>query len=225
MKTIRIDIVSDVVCPWCYVGKKRLENAIAQSPEYSFEIHWFPFQLSPFIPQEGVNQQEYLAQKLGGKHILEQAQQNLELIGKEVGIDFRFDKIEKAINTFHLHRILMAVGESGKQTALKTAFLSAYFEKALDLTDQNVIRQILENVGFAKNHIEELLDETFFAEQTSLILQDISKQNVRGVPLFIIDQKYGISGAQPEEVFLQTFAKIAPVVQTDLACAIDNPTC
>lgn len=208
MKTqIQIDVVSDVVCPWCYVGKKNLEKAIALSPQYDFKVQYFPFQLNPFVPDEGVNHHEYLAEKLGSLTAVQQAYDRLNKIGEEVGINFAFDKIEKAINTFHLHRILMAVLESGRQTVLKSLFLEAFFEKALDLSQETVVREILEKAGFSSSEINDLLDKNFFAEETLSVIENIGRQGISGVPLFIIGQKYGLSGAQPVEVFLQAFEK------------------
>ena len=226
MKTqIQIDIVSDVVCPWCYVGKKNLEKAMAMSPQYDFQVQWFPFQLNPFVPDEGVNHHEYLVEKFGNLSTVQQAYDRLNKIGREVGINFVFDKIEKGINTFHLHRILMAVLESGKQTLVKSLFLEAFFEKALDLTQESVVKEILQKADFSATEIEKLLDKDFFAEETLAVIENISKQGISGVPLFIIDQKYGLSGAQPVEVFLQTFEKIVPTKQENLVCEVDNPNC
>jgi predicted DsbA family dithiol-disulfide isomerase len=180
---------------------------VTQSHQFDFRISWYPYQLDPFIPDEGVDHHQHLARKFGSSEIVQQAYDRLHKVGKEAGINFAFDRIPKAINTFHLHRILMAVRDSGKQTALKNLFLEAFFEKGIDLTQTDTVKSLLMKLNFSEQQIEKLLDTTFFAEETSQTLENISRQGISGVPLFIINQKYGISGAQPTEVFLQTFAK------------------
>jgi predicted DsbA family dithiol-disulfide isomerase len=212
MQRITIDLVSDVVCPWCYIGKARLELAIAEvQDEVSIDINWRPYQLNPEYPPEGVDHQIELAKKLGGKDNMDRAHAQLTEMGKEIGIHFDFDAIKIGPNTLNAHRLIHWAGVESReiQNLVVSALFKANFEQGRNIGDNAVLIDIAKDAGLDGAVIERLLATD---SDKDMVLSEIAAakdMGVDGVPFFILDQKYAISGAQPNDVLANAFREIA----------------
>lgn len=207
-ETIKIDIVSDVACPWCYVGKRRLESALAEWKGAPVEVEWHPYQLDPTIPAEGLSRKEYLINKFGSLERIQPMIDNLESTGKELGIEFNFGEQALSVNTLPLHQLLHVAGEEGFKDQLKERFLKAYFEETLRLNDINVLVEIMNEFGWAKDKVEQIIADQAIAQQVKDQIAYYQQRGVKGVPFFVINNKYGISGAQPKEALLQALTSV-----------------
>lgn len=226
-KSIKIDVVSDVACPWCYVGKKRLESAIAQWKGAPIEVAWHPFQLDPTIPREGLDGQTYLKNKFGETKVRLEMLENLKEIGTKEGIQFNFGSDWMAVNTLPLHQLLHVAGEEGFKNDLKERFLKAYFEENLQLNKEAVLCTILSEFGWPNKKTKQVLADDTVAYKVKQEIAHYQQLGVRGVPFFIVDNTYGISGAQSKEVFLEAFEEISSVPATSDgdSCDATNGIC
>lgn len=209
-KALKIDIVSDVVCPWCAIGYANLDTALQQSPGISAKIDWHPFQLNPYMGKEGQDINEHLEEKYGLS--AEQLKSNKQTIverGSECGVEFKFEQRARIYNTLDCHILLHYAGEKGKQTELKLALFNAYFTQGLDVSDQAVLLNAIEEVGLNKAEAQVALNDE---EYKKVVLEEESKfkhMGISSVPSFIINDKYLLSGGQPVESFKQALAEIA----------------
>jgi predicted DsbA family dithiol-disulfide isomerase len=226
---ITIDIVSDVACPWCFVGKKRLEEALSQLPDATTEIRWHPFQLDPTIPTEGVDRETYFNKKFGSGERVEEIYKHMDIVGKSVGIDFRFDKMKKAVNTLPFHNLLFVGREDGNQDELKEHLFKAYFEQGVDFSQRQSYIDVMLAFGWPIEKTEETLDNKEIDYWVAKEIKHYQEQGVTGVPFFIFNNKYGFSGAQPPEVFVETITKIQaemqPAAATGEACDVETGEC
>lgn len=212
MERITIDIVSDVVCPWCYLGKARLELAIAEvQDEVGVDLNWRPYRLNPDYPPEGVDQKKALEQKLGGAERVAQGHKMLTDLGREVGINFDFDAIKIGPNTLDAHRLIhWAVTESReKQDKVVNALFKANFEEGRNIGDHAVLLDIAEKAGLDKSVIATLLASDADRDLIVAEIDAAQKIGVTGVPFFIFDQQYAVSGAQTPDVLAGALRDIA----------------
>ncbi|MCX8997700.1 DsbA family oxidoreductase [Rhizobiaceae bacterium BDR2-2] len=212
MASIRIDVVSDVVCPWCYLGKARLELAVAEiQDDISAEIHWQPYQLNPDYPPEGVDHQKTLADKLGGAENVGRIHENLRALGREVGIVYDFEAIKIGPNTLDAHRLIHWAGIEGPeiQDAVVTALFRANFEEGRNVGDPAVLVGIAAAAGMGEKVIAALLASDADKDVVRQHIAAARHMGVSGVPFFIIDGKYAISGAQTPDVLADAFRQIA----------------
>ncbi|WP_416407019.1 DsbA family oxidoreductase [Agrobacterium rosae] len=212
MQRIVIDVVSDMVCPWCYLGKARLDLALAEiQDEVSVDVNWRPYRLNPDYPPEGVDQKAELEKKLGGKEKVEQAHEMLTQLGKEVGINFDFDAIKIGPNTLDAHRLSLWAHAEGRefQDKVTTALFKANFEEGRNIGDHDVLADIAEQAGMNREVVTRLLASD--ADKDTIVAEiDAAQQmGVAGVPFFILDQKYAVSGAQSKEVLINALRDIA----------------
>jgi predicted DsbA family dithiol-disulfide isomerase len=210
---LRIDIVSDVVCPWCIIGYKQLERALSQLPDpVGAEIHWHPFELNPDMPPQGEDAGEHIARKYGrspeeGKA----ARKHMADTAAELGFAFADLGARRIYNTFAAHKLLNKAGEllgAQKQTMLKLALFAAYFQQGLDVSDEDVLLKVAEQAGIERVAAalwltDEALSGTVRAEEKYWI-----GENVTGVPAIIFDGKYMVPGAQSAEVFARVIGKV-----------------
>ncbi len=208
---IKVDVVSDVACPWCYVGKKRLEKALAEWKGAPVEVEWHPYQLDPNMPEEGLDRITYLTNKFGDMESVKPMTDRLVEAGEDEGITFNFGDKWLAVNTLHLHQLLHVAGEEGFKTELKERFLKAYFDENLHLNKIEVLTDIMADYGWNQEKTEKVIADENIAYAVKQEISHYQQLGVRGVPFFIIDNKYAISGAQPSDVFLQAFSKVAPL--------------
>lgn len=212
MDRITIDLVSDVVCPWCYLGKARLDLAIAEvQDEIGVDINWRPYQLNPDYPPDGVDQQVELAKKLGGKEQMDRAHAHLRQLGGEVGIYFDFDAIKVGPNTLDAHRLIHWAGQESREAQTKVVDLlfKANFEQGRNVGDQAVLLDIATEAGLARPVIESLLSGDADVEHVLAEVEAAKQMGVNGVPFFIFDQQYAVSGAQPPEELSNALREIA----------------
>ncbi|WP_108977419.1 DsbA family oxidoreductase [Leptospira ryugenii] len=206
---MKIDIVSDVVCPWCYVGRQHLEMALSSmASQVQAEIHWRPFELAPNMPLDGLPYKEHLSAKFGSERAVEAAWERLTGLGKKININFQFSKIPKAVNTANLHSLLSLFPGEAKQDEMALRFFKAHFEDAKDLSDIEIVYQITKDLLSSKETLDQIWnEETRIAEIRSEI--SFYQQNgVQGVPYYIFQNKYALSGAQPPEVFQEVMQTI-----------------
>lgn len=226
-EVISVEVVSDVACPWCYIGKKRLESALAAWEGTPVEVSWHPFELNPNIPHEGYNLNTYLSDKFGSDEQTTAMTNRLTAVGKEVGVAFNFRPDQLAMNTLPLHQLLHVAGEEGFKADLKERLLKAYFTDNTHLNDSASLIAIMSEFGWDAEKTKEVLADDSIAYAVKQEIGHYQNLGVSGVPFFIINGKYGISGAQPESVFLDAFAKVAPSETTNSgdSCGVDDANC
>lgn len=212
MERITIDVVSDVVCPWCYLGKARLELAIAEvQDEVGVDINWRPYRLNPDYPPEGVDQKKSLEEKLGGAERVAQAHKMLTDFGKEVGINFNFEAIKIGPNTLDAHRLIHWAMIEGRDKADKVVngLFKANFEEGRNVGDHAVLLDVAEKAGLDRAVTASLLssdaDKVLVVEE----IESAQKMGVNGVPFFIFDQQYAVSGAQTPDILAGALRDIA----------------
>jgi predicted DsbA family dithiol-disulfide isomerase len=203
---MKIDIVSDTICPWCYIGKRRLEQALTLAPQADLEIGWRPFQLNPEMPAEGIDRKEYLRAKFGdasGRNY-----ERVAAIGREVGIPFAFDRIQRTPNTILAHRLIRYAARDERQDAVVETLFRGYFTEGRDIGDKDTLAELAAASGLDRDAVAAYLagsedDETIRSEDA------FARQiGINGVPCFIVDRQYAISGAQPPEAFVELFEMV-----------------
>jgi len=202
---LHIDIVSDVVCPWCFIGKRRLEKALALRPEIAVEITWRPFQLNPDLPPEGIERQAYLATKFGGAAQAERIHATLAEAGATVDIAFAFDRIRRTPNTCDAHRLLRYAGAEGNAERMVEALFRAYFIDGRDIGDRAVLAAIADEVGLDAAGAGAFLASAAELEQVMAEDRGARRLGINAVPCFIFERHYAVSGAQEPEFFLPVF--------------------
>ncbi|MEJ8800819.1 DsbA family oxidoreductase [Pontibacter sp. H249] len=226
---IKIDIVSDINCPWCYVGEKRLNKAIeATKYKYEFDLYYKPFELNASIPQEGQNKLDYFKNAYGPAILskLDAMNQQMTETGAEVGIAFNFDKSTTVNNTFNGHRLIWLAGECGVQEKVAEALFYSYFTEGNNMNDTELLTKIgLEN-GIPAEKLEGFFESEAGKAEVREMEQWAQAAGITGVPAFIINDKYLISGAQPADAFLNVFQQVAPKFEEVKAeggsCGIDG---
>lgn len=214
---MRVDIWSDVVCPFCYIGKKRLEAAAKESG-IELEVHWHSFQLDPEAPvRQEVSNSERLAQKYGRSvPEVEDMQRNIAAMAKQEGIEFNWEGANSG-NTFNAHRIIHLAQSKGLGTDAQEAFFYSYMTQGLAIGERETLEDVAARIGLNPVEVDDLLDSDEFSDFVKFdqeVAQDQLK--VTGVPFFVFDQRVALAGAQPKDVFLQVFEKA-------LETAAENP--
>jgi predicted DsbA family dithiol-disulfide isomerase len=206
--TIHIDVVSDIICPWCFLGKRRLDKALAQLPEIKAEVNFRPFFLDPTIPLEGMDRQTYMRSKFGAEK-LKTIHDPLIAAGKEDGVPYAFDKITRTPNTLNAHRLLRWAHVAGSQRTVMEALFMAYWSWGQDISDPDVLATIATVNGLHGEDVKELLatdaDKKDVIEEARMVQQT----GISGVPTFIFNRKYGAVGAQPVEGLKAMIQKVA----------------
>jgi predicted DsbA family dithiol-disulfide isomerase len=196
-KPLTIDVVSDVICPWCFLGKRRLDKALALVPDVNVQVRWHPFFLDPSIPPEGIGRREYLAKKFGEARLVT-LHDPLVAAGKQDGVPYEFDKIKKTPNTLNAHRLIRWAAEAGKQSEVVETLFMAYWNEGRDIGDVDTLIDIAKSHGMqgvAKDLASDKDKVETFAE-----VQQAQSMGVSGVPTFILAQRFGVSGAQSPEL-------------------------
>ncbi len=204
----RIDILSDPICPWCYIGKTHLDRALAERPGHGLTIEWHPFQLNPDMPPEGADRKAYLEAKFGGPEGAAKVYGRIEDAAKSAGLDIHFDRITRTPNTIDAHRVIHWAGLEGRQHALKGALFVAYFEEGRDIGDKDTLSQIAGEVGMDAAMIRHLLDGDSDAEDIRARDAHARARGVTGVPTFIVAEQHAVPGAQPPELWAQVLDEL-----------------
>jgi predicted DsbA family dithiol-disulfide isomerase len=209
---MKIDFVSDVSCPWCIIGLKSLEQALARVPDLEVELHFQPFELNPKMPAEGQEMEEHLAQKYGVTPAQTLAtRQNIKQRGEDLGFVFDMTGRSRIYNTFDAHRLLHWAGTLGtrQQHALKVALFSAYFTQGQNPSDRDTLVQVAVEAGLDAGAARELLDSDTYAKEVRETEAFYQQQGINSVPSIIINDKHLIQGGQPPEVFERLLRQVA----------------
>ncbi len=193
----RLEVVSDVACPWCFIGARRLGRALAEEPPGSVDVAWLPFELQPGLPPAGApDPQAFYAQKFGGADAMRRAFAQVAAVGEEVGIAFAFDRL-RAPNTRLAHRLIWLAARDGRATQAADALFSGHFEQGADVADLDEALGLLHDAGVAPDRAE--VEAGAGAQEVERAEREVLELGVQGVPLFVADRRYALSGAQPEE--------------------------
>jgi len=193
---LKIEIFADIICPWCYIGKKRLEKALSERPDIEVTIEWKGFLLNPSIPQYGIDRRQYLLTKFG--HAASSVYSRIEQAGKLSGIDFDFDAIERTPDSRSVHELIIAAGSEGYR--LSEMFYQAYFLDGKDISNSDIQEEILEN-----SNLSQISDLKKITEAKKLLALDFSQANylgIDGVPFFVFNSQISLAGAHPEHILL-----------------------
>jgi predicted DsbA family dithiol-disulfide isomerase len=210
-QTLTIDVVSDVVCPWCFLGQKRLDKAIAASPDVDVAVSWRPFQLDPTIPPEGMDRKTYMLGKFGSEERLREAHARIVPLGEADGIDFAFDAIKVSPNTLDAHRVIRWAGSAGSdvQNKLVRSLFRAYFERGENVGDHAVLTQAAKEAGMDAAVVETLLASDADREAVANEAATASRMGITGVPCFLFESKYAVMGAQDSSTLADAIRQIA----------------
>ena len=209
MEKLRIDIVSDVVCPWCVIGFINLRKAMTQlSPKVEFEINWKPYELHPEIPENGYDKKLYMQQRFGNLTGKASPYKQIEKIGKSLGFDFNFSKSERIPNTFNAHRLLWKAREFGIQTELSEALFKCYFTEGKDIGSKEVLLEVATKVGMDLKTMQLFLDSKEGGQETADEEMSFIEKSIGAVPTYFINEKYIIQGGQEPETFVSFLNKI-----------------
>lgn len=223
---ITIDVISDVACPWCYVGKRRLEAALNMWKGKPVQVNWHPFQLDPSMREEGMNRETYLNSKFGSIERVQQMVDHLTEVGKSVGIQFDFGDNWLAVNTLPLHQLLHVAREEGFGIELKERLLAAYFEETQHLNEKTVLYSIAQQFGWNNTKVDTIIADQDIATKVQAEIAHYQNRGVSGVPFFVFNDEFGISGAQPTEVFLEALESLSPTtIHEGETCDPDTCAC
>jgi len=194
-----IDVVSDVVCPWCFIGKRRLEKALAIRPEIPVEVRWRPYFLNPWIPRGGISREEYLKTKFGSVERYDGIARRVAAAAAAEGLLYAVDRIARQPNTLDCHRLILWAGESGDAARMKQRLMDLYFTEGGDLTDRTVLVQAAVDCGLDRAEVGERLDSDADVVRVEREAESAREAGIDGVPCFIFAGAFAVSGAQPAD--------------------------
>ncbi len=218
---MQIDIVSDTICPWCFIGKRRLEHAIERRADIDFDVHWRPYRLDPTVPRQGLQRKAYLSAKFGDGPEVAQRGKAIRLLGEKENIAFDFGRIARTPNTTDSHRLILWAGAAGIQNRIVEAIFSAYFEEGRDIGDPAVLEWIAAQAGLDGDLVRKLLAEGADIELVEREDALAHRMGIQGVPTFIFANKYLVSGAQEPETLLNIIEKVADEIEEPEEQAIE----
>lgn len=205
---IKLDIMSDPICPWCYIGKAHLDRALMDHPDHPFVIEWHPFQLNPEMPREGMDRRAYLEAKFGGKEGAVKAYAPVVEHAEKAGLEINFEAMKRTPNTLDAHRLIHWAGIEGRQTAAVSALFKAYFVEARDIGDQEVLADIADSIEMDAAVVRRLLQSDVDAQDIRDRDAHSRKMGVNSVPTFIVANTHAVPGAQPPELWAQVIADL-----------------
>jgi predicted DsbA family dithiol-disulfide isomerase len=201
-----IEIYSDVICPWCFVGKRRLERALEAAGYASrARVSWRPFELNPTMPKSGMDRRVYLDAKFGGKEARREIEERLAKAGEAEGIVFAFDRIERTPNTFDAHRLIWLAGQQGCQDEITEVLFRSYFTKGREIGNLDSLAEIASDCGINREEVERFLSSDRAVQDVRAEEAIGHRLGVRGVPYFVLNGSISISGAQPPDIFVSAF--------------------
>jgi len=204
----RLEIISDPICPWCYLGAANLMRALATREAHPFELIWQPYQLNPDVPAEGVDRAAYLAEKLGDPEKVEASHARLTEMGAEAGITYRFDRMTRIPNTLDAHRLIRWARPEGVQTRAAMAIFQRNFEAGEDISDAGVLTSVAAEVGMDAEVTARLLAGDADRAEVQAEAEAAREMGVTGVPTFIIGGRYAVSGAQPPDLWERLMSEL-----------------
>jgi predicted DsbA family dithiol-disulfide isomerase len=205
---IKLDIMSDPICPWCYIGKAHLDKALADQPGHPFLIEWHPFQLNPDMPREGMDRRAYLEGKFGGKEGAVRAYAPVVENAKNAGLTINFEAMKRTPNTMDAHRLIHWAGIEGRQTAAVAALFQAYFVDARDIGNAEVLADIADSIDMDAAVVTRLLSTD--EDRAAIADRDAHsrKMGISSVPTFIVANQHAVPGAQPPELWTKVIAEL-----------------
>lgn len=210
-QSVTVDVVSDVVCPWCFIGQKRLDKAVAAVPEVAVDIHWRPYQLDPTIPPEGKDRKQYMLAKFGSEERIREIHQRIEPLGAAEGIAFDFNAIKVAPNTLDAHRVIRWAGTAGDgvQNRLVHRLFQLNFEEGANIGDHAVLIGAARESGMDTAVVEALLPTDADRDAVVSEIATAGRMGITGVPCFLLEGKYAVMGAQDAETLADAIRQVA----------------
>jgi len=212
LKPLKIDIVSDVVCPWCYIGKKRIEDALALASDVPVEVNWRPYFLNPWVPREGISRDDYLTKKFGSVDAYKNIAGRVAEAAAEEGLEYNTDRVRRQPNTIDCHRLIHWAEADGKAAEMKQRLMELYFRDGGDLTSTDVLVQAAADIGMDGESVRKRLATDEDIDLISAQAQEASDKGISGVPTFVFAQKYAVSGAQPADQLARAIRQVSAEV-------------
>ncbi len=206
---LQIDVVSDVVCPWCFIGKRRLEKALALKPDIPVEVRYHPYFLNPWVPREGISRDEYLTTKFGSPERYKSIAGRVSDAAASEGLTYAVDKMKRQPNTLDCHRLIMWAQSTGKARAMKQRLMDLYFTEGADLSDREVLVQAASDIGMDPAKTRELLASDADVDRVQAAANSAKDAGIDGVPTFILGGVAAVSGAQAPEVLANAIEQVA----------------
>ena len=206
---VTIDVFSDVVCPWCFIGKRRLEKALALASDVPVEVHYRPYYLNEWIPAEGMSRDEYLTTKFGSPERYKGIAQRVQAAAAAEGLVYAVDSISRQPNTRDAHRLIRWAEGIGKAPDMKQRLMDLYFTEGADLSNEAVLVQAAADVGLDPEDVRAALDSDKDIAEIEQEVNAAKEAGIQGVPCFILDGKYAISGAQEPEALAQAIQQVS----------------
>lgn len=210
---VRLDIISDPICPWCYIGKTNLNRALEQIPDHPFTIEWHPFQLNPTMPAEGMGRREYLEGKFGGKTGAVQAYAPVVEAAEAAGLKIDFEGMQRTPNTIDAHRLIHWAGIEGRQSFIVQRLFEAYFRDARDIGDHEVLADIADGCEMDGAVIAKLLESDADIETMQKRDAHSREMGISSVPTFIVANQHAVPGAQPTEMWIKVMGEIMEQIE------------
>ena len=207
-ESVKLDIMSDPICPWCYIGKAHLDRALTAAPDHPFLIEWHPFQLNPDMPAEGMDRRAYLEGKFGGKEAAVKAYAPVVEHAEKAGLKINFEGMKRTPNTLNAHRLIHWAGIEGRQTAAVSALFKAYFVDTRDIGDAEVLADIADSIEMDASMVTRLLGTD--SDMQSIRDRDAHSRSmgINSVPTFVVGGKHAVPGAQPPELWAKVIAEL-----------------
>ncbi|MGY9039976.1 MAG: DsbA family oxidoreductase [Rhodobacterales bacterium] len=207
-QTIKLDIMSDPICPWCYIGKAHLDRALESEPDHPFAIEWHPFQLNPDMPADGMDRRAYLEGKFGGKDGAVRAYAPVVEHAEKAGLKINFEAMQRTPNTLNAHRLIHWAGIEGRQTAAVSALFKAYFVDARDIGDAEVLADIADGIEMDASVVTRLLATDEDMDVIRKRDAHSREMGISSVPTFIVGGRHAVPGAQPPELWKKVLAEL-----------------
>ncbi len=211
---VTLDIISDPICPWCYIGKAKLDRALESAGDNTFDIHWRPFQLNPDMPREGADRRAYLEAKFGGKAGAVKVYSAIAEAAEAAGLEIDFSKIDRTPSTLDAHRLIRWARTTGNQSAVVSQLFRRYFREGQDISDREILADVAESAGMERQVVERLLDGD--ADLAEIREEDAAarEMGVSGVPTFIVGGRYVLQGAQEAETWARVIEELNAAAAT-----------
>lgn len=206
---ITLDILSDPICPWCYIGKANLDRALEARPEHALTVQWHPFQLNPWMPPQGMDRRTYLETKFGGRDKAVQVYARIAEAAEAAGLKIDFGAIERTPNTLDAHCLIHWAGLEGRQTAAVSRLFAAYFTQGLDIGDRDVLLDIAQGIGMDREMVARLFESGADLDDIRARDAHARERGVSGVPTFVLANQHVLPGAQPTDLWLKVIDEVA----------------
>ncbi|MCX5724860.1 MAG: DsbA family oxidoreductase [Nitrospirae bacterium] len=214
---VHIDVYSDVICPWCFIGKRRLEQALEEMrPAQAVQVKWRPFELNPTMPKGGMDRRSYLEAKFGGAASLKTMEERVAQAGEAEGIEFAFDRIALTPNTFDAHRLIWFAGQQGCQDKVVEALFFSYFTEGRDIGNLDSLTEVAVDGGLNREEVLTFLSSDKAVQEVRAEEANGQRFGIRGVPYFLLNGSLSISGAQPPDIILSALRQAEGIVMERL---------